>query len=67
MKTLHRSPRKITLEQFNQLDDDMEGFCASCGHTQGGCEPDAEAYRCEECHERAVYGPHWWLMTGKVE
>ena len=31
-----------------------------------GCEPDAEAYKCEECYEKAVYGPHWWLMTGKV-
>jgi len=66
MKTLQQSKRTITLEQFNQLDDDMAGLCAHCGHEQGGCEPDAEAYRCEICGEPEVYGPHWWLMTGKV-
>jgi hypothetical protein len=59
--------RKIRLEQYVQLDDDMAGLCANCGHEQGGCEPDAEAYKCEACYERAVYGPHWYLMSGKVE
>jgi hypothetical protein len=56
----------VTLEQIQQLDADMAGLCANCGHEQGGCEPDAEAYKCEECFEKAVYGPHWWLITGKV-
>ena len=67
MKTLHRSQHRITLEQVQQLDADMAGMCANCGHEQFGCEPDAEAYKCEECFEKAVYGPHWWLMTGKVK
>jgi hypothetical protein len=66
MKTLRRSKRTITLEQVQQLDADMAGLCAACGFEQHGCEPDAEKYRCESCDEKAVYGPHWWLMTGKV-
>ena len=62
-----KTDRKITLEQFTQLDEDMAGLCANCGHEQGGCEPDAEAYKCEVCYDKAVYGPHWWMMSGKVE
>jgi ribosomal protein S27E len=58
--------RKIPLERFLQLDDDMAGLCSDCGHEQPCCEPDAERYRCEACGEREVYGPHWYLMTGKV-
>ena len=66
MKTLRRSTIKATLEQVQQLDEDMAGLCAACGFEQFGCEPDAERYKCESCGERAVYGPHWWIMTGKV-
>jgi hypothetical protein len=58
--------RKISLEQFLQLDDDMAGLCTACGHEQYCCEPDAERYHCENCGERKVYGPHWYLMSGKV-
>jgi ribosomal protein S27E len=58
--------RKIPLERFLQLDDDMAGLCSDCGHEQSCCEPDAERYRCEACGELEVYGPHWYLMTGKV-
>jgi len=58
---------KIKLEQYIQLDDDMAGLCTSCGYVQEGCEPDAEKYRCEACGEDSVYGPHWYLMAGKVE
>jgi len=59
--------RKISLEQYHQLDEDMAGLCISCGYEQSGCEPDAERYRCEACDERKVYGPHWYLMSGMVE
>ena len=59
--------RKISLEQYHQLDEDMAGLCTSCGYEQHGVEPDAERYRCEDCGERKVYGPHWYLMTGMVE
>jgi len=59
--------RKISLEQYHQLDEDMAGLCTACGHEQHGCEPDAVQYKCEACGEKTVYGPHWYLMTGKVE
>jgi len=59
--------RRIKLEQYIQLDEDMAGLCRAWGHEQGGCEPDAERYKCEACGERKVYGPHWYLMSGKVE
>jgi hypothetical protein len=59
--------RRITLEQYRRLDEDMAGLCTACGHEQFGCEPDAERYLCEACSERTVWGPHWYLMAGRVE
>jgi len=32
------------------------GICISCGNEQGGCEPDAQHYRCEDCGKRMVFG-----------
>jgi hypothetical protein len=45
-------------------DLDNPGFCISCGHEQGGCEPDARKYECEACGERQVYGAQELLMMG---
>jgi hypothetical protein len=59
--------RKIPLELYKQLDEDIAGLCTACGNEQFGCEPDAERYKCEACGERKVYGPHWYLMAGRVE
>jgi len=59
--------RKISLEQYEQLDADMAAICTACGYEQAGCEPDAERYLCEDCGKRTVYGPHWYLMSGMVE
>jgi hypothetical protein len=59
--------RKITLEQYNQLDEDMAGLCTACGNEQHGCEPDARNYTCEACGQDTVWGPHWYLMSGAVE
>lgn len=39
-----------------------DGFCTSCGNQQGGCEPDARNYECEECGERAVFGAAELMM-----
>ena len=47
-----------------QADDWSEGFCLACRAPRDGCEPDAEAYECEECGEAAVYGPHWIAIAG---
>ena len=59
--------RRISLEQYVMLDEDMAGLCTACGNEQHGCEPDAERYKCEACGECRVYGPHWYLMSGAVE
>ena len=32
------------------------GICVACGSDQDGVEPDARAYKCESCGQRAVYG-----------
>jgi hypothetical protein len=59
--------RKIKLEQYLHLEEHMAGVCNACGQERSGCEPDAERYQCEACNKRTVYGPHWYLMAGKVE
>ena len=59
--------RRISLEQYVLLDEDMAGLCTACGNEQHGCEPDAVCYLCEDCGEYAVYGPHWYLMSGAVQ
>jgi hypothetical protein len=55
---------RFTLEELQQADDCSEGFCLACRAQRECCEPDAEAYRCDECGEHAVYGPHWIAMAG---
>ena len=35
------------------------GMCTKCDNVQGGCEPDAEKYKCEACGEHKVYGVEW--------
>ena len=44
--------------------DDCSGFCTSCGHKQGGCEPDAREYECEKCGKHKVYGAEELLVMG---
>lgn len=45
---------ELAREQMFGLSND--GICCACGNIQGGCEPDARAYPCESCGEKAVYG-----------
>jgi hypothetical protein len=59
-------PRTITLEQYEEAERLQHGICKSCGATRECCEPDARNYRCDECGERRVFGPHEWLMEGRV-
>jgi hypothetical protein len=37
-------------------EDDNMGICFECGNEQGGCEPDARKYECENCGQMAVFG-----------
>ena len=59
-------PRRFTLEQIQQADADMAGFCLACGNEQYGCEPDARKYVCESCGEKQVYGASELLFMGRV-
>lgn len=43
-------------------EDNYSGFCKECGHEQGGCEPDARNYVCENCGKPAVFGAEELLM-----
>lgn len=58
---------RFRLEDVEEADDCNEGFCLACGATRESCEPDAEGYRCYECEEMAVYGPHWIAIAGLIE
>lgn len=42
----------LTEEDF----EDNKGWCLACGNLQGGVEPDARRYTCEECGAEKVYG-----------
>lgn len=42
--------------------DSGNGVCVECGFVQGGVEPDAESYECEECGKLAVFGMEQALL-----
>jgi len=41
---------------------DNPGFCIKCGFEQGGCEPDARKYPCEDGCGNYVYGAEELFM-----
>jgi hypothetical protein len=55
---------RFTVVELQQADDLFEGFCLACRAPRGGCEPDAQAYACDECGEPAAHGPHWIALAG---
>ena len=62
--TPETTKHRFTVEELQQADDWSEGFCLACRAPRDCCEPDASAYPCDECGERAVYGPHWIAIAG---
>jgi Zn finger protein HypA/HybF involved in hydrogenase expression len=49
--------RKTTQAEFEQHMEEYDGFCLSCGEwSEGGVEPDAHDYECDNCGETAVCG-----------
>lgn len=59
-------PLRFTLEQITEADDLQCGYCLACGAMQECCEPDARNYRCDNCHEREVFGAQELLIRGFV-
>jgi tRNA(Ile2) C34 agmatinyltransferase TiaS len=55
----------IDIEEVLEVaqNDENVGFCLACGHSQDGCEPDAQGYKCEDCGERKVMGAELILVT----
>lgn len=56
---------KVTTDQILEAieRDDYTGICIACGSEQGGCEPDARKYECENCGENKVYGAEELLLS----
>lgn len=60
--------RPITEAEFHQHRRDYDGVCFACGEwTSGGCEPDAERYRCEACGADEVHGCEQALILLRLE
>jgi hypothetical protein len=57
----------FSLEEIQQADNDMQGFCIECGELNDGCEPDARLYTCECCNAQAVYGAQELALMERVE
>ncbi len=64
------APQKFEVSMAD-LQNDMadEGICLACGHRQGGCEPDAREYKCEneDCGQNKVYGLQEAMMMDAIE
>ena len=56
----------ISLEEFEEAQESMQGFCIECGATRDCCEPDARNYDCEECGQNTVFGAEECLIMGLV-
>ena len=57
---------KLPLEAIEAAIYADAGLCIMCGVTKELCEPDACAYRCDECGRFAVYGAEEILLMGMV-
>jgi len=58
---------ECTEEDFRYHQDNNDGICLECGEwTDGGVEPDAEGYTCEECGCDSVCGADQALILGEL-
>lgn len=58
---------KVQATENDLYSDDNLGGCTGCGNLQGGCEPDARNYECEECGKRLVFGLEELALMGELE
>lgn len=58
----------ITLDRVLEAveQDDLTGFCITCGSEQGRTEPDAGGHYCECCGEASVWGAEQLLIAGDL-
>ncbi|MHA2274847.1 MAG: hypothetical protein ACXAC2_03735 [Candidatus Kariarchaeaceae archaeon] len=56
----------ISIEQYQEAQEDNIGFCTECEAERDCCEPDAENYKCEECGANSVQGCDTLLLMGLV-
>ena len=56
----------IPLDELTEAvqNDEMVGWCISCGEQHDCIEPDARRYTCEACGKAAVYGAEEILIGG---
>ena len=58
----------FTTEEYEELCESYSGICLACGAIKdGGCEPDAEGYECDECGEHKVQGIENALICGNID
>lgn len=56
----------FTMEQIEEANEDMGGFCIECGNAQYELEPDARERKCDECGALKVYGAEELVVMGHV-
>jgi hypothetical protein len=58
---------EMSIEDYEAGVDESDGMCLSCWETQyGGCEPDAEKYKCDGCGSMSVMGFELALISGHI-
>lgn len=62
----HNNTISLTIEEYLELENAMQGICKKCGSIRDCCEPDAEDYPCDECGENTVVGCDNALLDGMV-
>lgn len=55
-----------TIEEVEEADAELSGFCLACGEVVEGVEPDARGYECECCGAPRVYGAMEFALRGWV-
>lgn len=67
-KTLASGTRKLFIRmstsEYQEADEDHQGFCTACGEPRDCCEPDAREYPCEACGLNRVFGLEELLCDG---
>jgi hypothetical protein len=57
---------ELTETEFQNADNESQGYCIECGDEAYGVEPDARKYECESCEKHGVFGASELLMMGRI-